>query len=197
MAESDAHTPLLHHHHHHHHSLHPRFLPNSLHPPTNMPLIWTGKAREKKGRPPSSHPTRPLVCNKAVCATPVINPPPQKRRSTRGARPATGRALIGARRRTRRRGAPQPRSIIDVCAQLQASRHQQSVAQARLKDSWILNRRCIKIKDHSFPLTAHQPPPSPPPTPSLHLSLFPEFWYLSSACRRVCVCVCLKCAKLV
>lgn len=197
MAESDAHTPLLHHHHHHHHSLHPRFLPNSLHPPTNMPLIWTGKAREKKGRPPSSHPTRPLVCNKAVCATPVINPPPQKRRSTRGARPATGRALIGARRRTRRRGAPQPRSIIDVCAQLQASRHQQSVAQARLKDSWILNRRCIKIKDHSFPLTAHQPPPSsplslhPPPPHPHYISLSFLNFDICPVRVDVCVCVCV------
>lgn len=165
----------------HHHSLHPSFLPNSLHPPTNMALIRTGKKQKGTTIPPE-RPLHPPVCNKAVCTTPVIKLLPK---STEGTRPATGSRSDWSRRRTRR-GAPQPRSIIDVCAQLQASRHQQSVAQARLKDSWILNRRCIKIKDHSFP-------PPPPPLPPHYISLSLS-WILILLSVH---CVCLKCAKLV
>lgn len=129
--------------HHHHHSLHPCFLPNSLHPPTNMPLI---PGQEKKGKReflknrggPPVLPNSPLVSNKAACTTPVIKPAPSKKGGgggvPGGARPCYRPRSDWSQRRTRR-GVPEPRSIIDVCAQLQASRHQQSVAQACLKDS--------------------------------------------------------------
>lgn len=163
--------------------------------PPMCPLYPDRKRRgKKKRRGPPVLPNSPLVYNKAACTTPVIKLAPseeedgkKKKKALGGVRPCYRPRSDWSRRRTRR-GVPEPRSIIDVCAQLQASRHQQSVAQARLKDSWILNRRCIKIKDHSVPLTAH-----------LHLLLHPSL-HLSflNFDTTVCpVCVCLKCAKLV
>lgn len=112
-----------------------------------MPLIRAGKeekgVREGEGDQHSSQappPLHPLVYNKAACTTPVIKLLPPKKKKKEKEKKHQGSATSyrprsdWSRRRTRR-GVPEPRSIIDVCAQLQASRHQQSVAQARLKDS--------------------------------------------------------------